>query len=68
MLEKLHSIGYTYNDLKDDNICIGDPNKSGMLKLIDFGLCSRYLDDDGNHVKQQEHDKFVGNMMFCSLN
>ena len=55
MFEKIHSIGYIYNDLKEDNICLGTPREINphSLKLIDFGLCTKYLDSAGKHVTQR---------------
>ena len=46
LLEQFHSIGYIYNDLKPDNICIGEFNDMKTvhsLKLIDFGLATPYM-------------------------
>ena len=46
LLEQFHSTGYVYNDLKPDNICIGDYksiNTLHKLRLIDFGLATPYL-------------------------
>ena len=56
IFQKLHSIGYVFNDLKADNLCIGDYGETNpkLIKIIDFGLCSRYLDHNGNHVKDLE--------------
>ena len=52
-LEKLHHIGYVHNDLKLDNILVGDGKSENLnkIKLIDFGFSSCYLDHDGEHVK-----------------
>ena len=52
IFEKLHSIGYCYNDLKLDNICIGEINEHDpkYLKLIDFGLSTKFLNEDGTHI------------------
>jgi serine/threonine protein kinase len=51
ILEKLHRIGKIYNDLKLDNILVGDgngdPSRLSEIRLIDFGLCSDYLDENG---------------------
>ena len=55
----MHSIGYVYNDLKLDNICVGtyqNENDLGDIKLIDFGLVSPYLEFDSStlsykHIK-----------------
>jgi len=70
MFEKLHSIGYVYNDLKEDNICVGKPKEQNpdTLKLIDFGLCTKYLNESGEHIDQKESQKFRGNVLFCSPN
>ena len=56
MLEKVHEIGFVYNDLKEDNICVGFPEESNpsILKLIDFGVCTKYLDEAGNHIQLSE--------------
>lgn len=48
ILEQVHSTGVVYNDLKLDNILMSDAKKMheslSDVKLIDFGLCTRYLD------------------------
>lgn len=48
-LQGLHELGYTHNDLKPDNIVIGnkDPN---IIYLIDFGSAAKLNDPDGNHI------------------
>jgi len=42
LLEQFHRSGYAYNDLKLDNICVGnyDGTDPQELKLIDFGMCT----------------------------
>lgn len=56
IFEQLHNLGKIFNDLKLDNIMIGDavssPESLSTVKLIDFGLCSDYLDAQGNHIEQ----------------
>lgn len=57
LIKELHSVGYVYNDLKADNICIGEymtdeqierlPLREQLkhtlvLKLIDFGVSTKY--------------------------
>ena len=57
MFEKLHSLGYLFNDLKQDNICLGnlqnaqddeqyhnnfDFSDSHHLILIDFGVATKF--------------------------
>ena len=52
MLQKIHSVGYVYNDLKDDNICLGNKGEiySDSLKMIDFGMCTKFIDEAGEHI------------------
>ena len=46
--ERLHSVGMLHNDLKLENILVGDQySKShtlGEIKLIDFGLSTSFVD------------------------
>ena len=53
ILEEVHTIGYVYNDLKPDNICVGkfnDKETLHRLYLIDFGLSLPYLLPNGDHI------------------
>ena len=52
IIQTFHKSGYVYNDLKPENICIGNfenDEENYILKLIDFGLCSKYI-KDGVHI------------------
>jgi len=68
----IHGAGYTYNDMKLDNILVGDytMNEKTMhqIRLIDFGFATRYLDKQGNHIEDQETDVFRSNMIFATVN
>lgn len=71
----IHESGYTYNDLKLDNVLIGDdqdlPNaKSSLYKcrLIDFGLAKKFLQEDGSHIPLKKEKLFQGNLIFASVN
>ena len=70
IIQKLHSIGYIYNDLKGDNICVGLHNEvnPGTLRLIDFGMCSKYREMDGSHIEYQRNKAFRGNLELSSQN
>ena len=70
IFERFHSIGFVYNDLKSDNICVAIDDKDELnLKLIDFGLATSYLEEDtGNHISQTVQNIFKGNIIFASLN
>lgn len=69
-LEALHEVGYLYNDLKPDNILVGnhDDHKLHKIRLTDFGISKKYLDDEGNHIKSGKTQFFTGNFLFASLN
>lgn len=50
-LRDVHAAGYVYNDLKPDNILIGDASGTSSsqhkLRLIDFGFAARFRRKDG---------------------
>jgi serine/threonine protein kinase len=68
-LQELHNIGLLHNDLKLENILVGDQHGSNLssIKLIDFGLCSTFIDEKGRHIKPHK-SSFRGNVAFCSYN
>ena len=72
ILEKVHQAGLVYNDLKLDNIMVGDGNKTpeslSQIRLIDFGLCSEYLDANGEHIEFGLRADFIGNLALSSKN
>jgi serine/threonine protein kinase len=63
MLESVHAAGYTYNDLKLDNIMVGFKSQipkeykeenvlaDASLHLVDFGFATRFVDKStGLHI------------------
>jgi len=71
----IHETGYIYNDLKLDNILIGDdndlPNSKHSLykiRLIDFGLAKKYIHESGTHMPRKTESTFQGNLIFASKN
>ena len=50
-IQLLHQHGYTHNDIKLANTLIGN-NDPDVIYLIDFGLCEKYLNEDGTHVSK----------------
>jgi len=53
-LELIHSIGYTHNSIKPDNIMLDiSPTNSNNITatLIDFGFCKEYRNlKTGDHI------------------
>jgi casein kinase 1 len=43
-------------------------NDSSLLYLIDFGLTTRFMDENGVLVKKEQLGRFSGNFLFASLN
>lgn len=50
LLQKLHRSGYIHNDLKPDNVVVGNKDP-GRLYLIDFGSATRFRNEDGSHIE-----------------
>ena len=38
------------------------------LKLIDFGLCTKFRHSNGDHYKKKQLNRFKGNLIFSSKN
>ena len=70
--ERIHESGFTYNDLKLDNILIGDYKSTDknqyQIKLCDFGFMSRYRNKNGEHYEQHSVERFRSNLLFASVN
>ena len=67
VLETLHLTGYTYNDIKPDNIMINF-NKDGNIcaTLINYGLTSKYKSNK-KHIEKGEVENLRGNLVFSTL-
>lgn len=67
-LRTLHEIGYVHNDLKLDNIVIGNKDPHNIY-LIDFGVSSMFWEKhNGLHIEKKFLNTFTGNFLFASLN
>ena len=62
IFKAIHSCGYIYNDLKADNLMLGKSN----LKIIDFGLVTKFLDNEGSVLEIKQKNYFYGNKYFSS--
>ena len=60
-------MNFIHRDIKLENILVGRED-SDQIFLIDFGLSIKYIDEaSGKHVPKEMQGKFVGNLMFASL-
>ena len=70
ILYKLHAIGYVNNDIKPENIVIGNnTNDRNKLYLIDFGVAKQFWDfNENKHVQEKFDVPFEGTFRFASFN
>ena len=67
LLETIHEKGLIHRDIKPDNFLFGINEHCNDLYLIDFGLCKRYIYDDGRHIPMKQTKQMIGSLNFCSI-
>ena len=74
-LRIIHQSGYCHNDLKLENILIGNApslpvslQQLDILTLIDYGLVGKFIDEYGMHKPRVQTKEFKGNLVFASKN
>lgn len=76
-IQKVHSVGYVHCDIKPHNILYTnseedqfdealDSSLENKYTLIDYGICSTYLNDNGSHISKEKVTKFRGSVEFCA--
>ena len=63
-LQRLHEEGYVHRDIKPENFRI---TEGGQVKLLDFGICRKFNNDQGFHIRE-ERCRFQGTAKYASLN
>ena len=67
-IEELHKHGYIHRDIKPDNFILGKGERSETVLIIDFGLATKYLNEDGTHISYKEGHGFSGTSRYSSIN
>lgn len=62
-VQTLHSYALLHRDLKPANIML---TTDGEVKLIDFGLAKKFVDDSGKHIENETKKRILGTMKYCS--
>ncbi|VDK54766.1 unnamed protein product, partial [Anisakis simplex] len=68
-LEDLHSIGYLHRDVKPGNYTIGraELNELRKIYVLDFGMCRKFIHDDGTIKKPRAAANFRGTVKYASI-
>jgi serine/threonine protein kinase len=64
IVQQIHSKFVVHRDIKPANFMI----KGGDIFLIDFGLATFYLDENGQHICDDNESDMIGTIKYASLN
>jgi casein kinase 1 len=64
IIEHIHRFFVLHRDIKPQNFMI----KNGDIFLIDFGLATFYVDENGEHYPNKHSDTIIGTPKFVSIN
>ena len=65
-MESLHQCGFVYRDVKPSNFMIGRGERAPTIFMVDYGLCRRYLDENGNHIPFADDSWIAGTSRYCT--
>ena len=63
VLESIHKYHIVHRDIKPHNFMI----KDGDLFLIDFGLSTVFIDNDGEHICKRDSENVIGSPRYISF-
>jgi serine/threonine protein kinase len=66
ILKSIHEKGLLHRDIKPDNFLF-DISSNNII-LIDFGLCKKFIKDDGSHIEMKSTFNIIGSINYCSVN
>ncbi|CAI4223335.1 unnamed protein product [Auanema sp. JU1783] len=68
-VQDLHEIGYLHRDLKPANYSIGRAENGEIRKIyvLDFGMCRKFISDDGIIRRPRSQAGFRGTARYASL-
>ena len=67
IIKYIHDKGYLHRDIKPSNFVIGTQPCNNLIYCIDFGLSSKYITNNKEHIKFSENKNFCGTVRYCSL-
>lgn len=65
-IKNIHVYGIIHRDIKPGNFLI--EQESEKIKLIDFGLSKQYIDKNGLHKPNKNHESITGTLRYVSIN
>lgn len=63
-IKDVHMHGYLHRDIKPSNFLVVQ-NRRTVVKLIDFGLSRKYIDENGDFIRSS--NGFVGTLKYASV-
>ncbi|KAI1732570.1 protein kinase domain-containing protein [Ditylenchus destructor] len=68
-IEDLHSIGYLHRDIKPGNFTIGrkELNELRKVYVLDFGMCRKFIHEDGTIKQPRQVAGFRGTVKYASI-